>query len=483
LKLFTANKLTVKPLFTGSLLRASLEDQKYFAYLNERERVENNSFYKGVTKYDHIMVDEFQDINPLDLSLIKYISLRSRATMTLVGDDDQALFEWRAATPEYILNPEKYLSVSFSTYTLSVNYRSPANIVRMSQKLISLNTRREPKEIQPAKKEDAIIEVISTKGLEDELDKIYEIIDPLLKSADENKTVAILGRLKCQIIPYQIFLAANDIPFCAAEDLQVFLSDAFDKLISLLDIKARSEETRSKTSVASDMLSLCNLVLLYPLQKADEQKLRYFFLSKSFSSLLLAAEGMSQCELSVKTMNSGEIADRILKFINAETVSSTIKALAEGFESLQKHYAKAEDDIWHVDPPFASLGDFASRYGDRFDDFISDLIIAKDKLAVIPSDDDDSSEKWEIWKKPVHLMTAIRAKGKEFSTVVLLDVVDGVWPSKMAKSHVKKEAERRVFYVAVTRAKERMVMFVNRLFRGKPAVASQYIEELGLEWK
>jgi superfamily I DNA/RNA helicase len=294
---------------------------------------------------------------------------------------------------------------------------------------------------------------------------------------------AILGRLKCQIIPYQIFLAANDIPFCAAEDLQVFLSDAFDKLISLLDIKARSEETRSKTSVASDMLSLCNLVLLYPLQKADEQKLRYFFLSKSFSSLLLAAEGMSQCELSVKTMNSGEIADRILKFINAETVSSTIKALAEGFESLQKHYAKAEDDIWHVDPPFASLGDFASRYGDRFDDFISDLIIAKDKLAVIPSDDDDSSEKWEIWKKPVHLMTAIRAKGKEFSTVVLLDVVDGVWPSKMAKSHVKKEAERRVFYVAVTRAKERMVMFVNRLFRGKPAVASQYIEELGLEWK
>ncbi len=58
------------------------------------------------------MVDEFQDINPLDIALIKGIAQRHRATLTIVGDDDQAIFEWRGATPEYILHPEQYLGAS-----------------------------------------------------------------------------------------------------------------------------------------------------------------------------------------------------------------------------------------------------------------------------------------------------------------------------------------------------------------------------------
>lgn len=91
----------------------TLEDQKYVAYLDERQKLEEGKYLAGVTRYDHILVDKFQDINPLDLTLLKAIAERNRATITVAGDDDQAIFEWRGATPEYILDRAGSLGRSF----------------------------------------------------------------------------------------------------------------------------------------------------------------------------------------------------------------------------------------------------------------------------------------------------------------------------------------------------------------------------------
>ncbi len=78
-------------------------------------------------------------------------------------------------------------------------------------------------------------------------------------------------------------------------------------------------------------------------------------------------------------------------------------------------------------------------------------------------------------------MTALRAKGKEFDTVVLLDVVDGIWPHKKANQLLQlEEAERRVFYVAFTRAKQRVVMLIPTHFGDKETTISPYVQELGL---
>lgn len=78
----------------------TLEDQKYFAYLDERQKLDEGKYLSGSAGYNRILVDEFQDINPLDLALLKTIVQRNKANITIVGDDDQALFEWRGATPE-----------------------------------------------------------------------------------------------------------------------------------------------------------------------------------------------------------------------------------------------------------------------------------------------------------------------------------------------------------------------------------------------
>ena len=168
---------------TARLLEEStftFEDQKYWNYLDiEADAADGKTQTgpAGAARYDHIMVDEFQDINPLDMALIKAISQRHRATLTIVGDDDQAIFEWRGATPEYILHPEQYLGASFDDYHLQVNYRSPKNIVEHSQSLISNNKNRVSKRVKAAEGADtAEIEVKRTDSVSERLALVTDLV-------------------------------------------------------------------------------------------------------------------------------------------------------------------------------------------------------------------------------------------------------------------------------------------------------------------
>lgn len=158
-------------------------------------------------------------------------------------------------------------------------------------------------------------------------------------------------------------------------------------------------------------------------------------------------------------------------------MSTVIESIGEHFEGLKKYYPKSEDDIFYKEPPFLYLAEYASRYGENFDEFIKHLERAINSMS--KTVDDDSVDK--EMNNPVHLMTAFGAKGREFETTILLDVNDGVFPIKFAETDEEKEAERRIFYVASTRAKKRMLLLTVESILGKQVGPSPYIEEMGLE--
>jgi len=282
----------------------TLEDQKYVAYLDERQKVEERKYLTGAARYDHVLVDEFQDINPLDLALIKAIIARNRCTITIVGDDDQALFEWRGATPEYILEPARFFEFDFRTLTLETNYRSPANIVELSQRLIRHNTRRVEKTIRPHVASTASIEIRKTSDLNESMDCVYAEVKQFVGRGESPARVAIVGRKRSQIIPYQVFFASKDVSFCAAEDLQVFLSQAFERLLGLIDIKRRSEIRQMRGQVINDLLELCNLVKRYPLSKRDRQALRGHISRCAPSTLSAAVDALAEYRGPLKGENS-----------------------------------------------------------------------------------------------------------------------------------------------------------------------------------
>jgi DNA helicase-2/ATP-dependent DNA helicase PcrA len=466
----------------------TLEDQKYYAYLDERQKVEEGKFLSGAARYDHVLVDEFQDINPLDLALIKAIAERNRATVTVVGDDDQAIFEWRGTTPEYILNPDQFFGSRFLTHTLATNYRSPKNIVELSQKLIACNTRRVAKPTRAFRSDNAEIEIETVASLSEALDRVYAEVERAIGKGESPSRVAIIGRKRSQIIPYQVFFASKDVSFCAAEDLQVFLSETFDRLLRLLLMKERARtKGQSRFQVVEDLLELCNLVKRYPLNKTEKTGLKRHLQQHSPATMVAAIEALREYTGPLKGRNSDGMmslcmAEAVEEFIKASTVSDTLTKLGIHFEGLQVDLGKAEDDIFYTDPPFFQLAEYASRYDGDYARFVEDIERAKEQLAYVPPFDDDgeAATSAELWRRPLHLMTALRAKGKEFDSVILLDVNEGIWPSRNARSQEQREAERRVFYVAFTRARKKVLMLVSTHLGSKEAVVSPYMEELGL---
>ena len=310
----------------------TFEDQKYIAYLDERKNVESGRLLSGAASYDHIFVDEFQDINPLDLALIKAIAERNRATITIAGDDDQAIFEWRGATPEYILDPQSFLGGRFNTFTLGVNYRSPANIVRHSQNLIAHNVRRVQKNTEAASSINADIVIKETSDLTESLELVHDVVKDTIERGVSPSRVAVIGRKRSQIIPYQVYFASKGVSFCAAEDLQVFLSETFERILSLLDIKARSYSRTTTSKVISDILELCELVSRFPLSRNDRESLRRHLRVQNPNSLLEANTTLREYEGDLKGKNKDRktslaFADSVMTFMEATSVSGGNKCL------------------------------------------------------------------------------------------------------------------------------------------------------------
>jgi DNA helicase-2/ATP-dependent DNA helicase PcrA len=425
-------------------------------------------------------------VNCLDLRLLQSIAAVNKAELTVVGDDDQAIYEWRGASPEFILKPDDYVGSAFETHILSRNYRSPRNIVHLSQKLIRHNKRRVDKEIIPHSKVDAKLEVLKMASLSDTIDWVVAEVKAMLANPEIGK-VALIGRKRGQIIPYQIVFASHNIPFYAAEDLQVFLSAAFDEMKEILAIKARaSAGPILGIDSAQDLLRLCDKVKRFPLSKSDRAALLRHLQMERPKTLFAAVQQLLTYTGPLKGNNpdgriSAAFSQAIIALLQADTVAGSIRALSNNFEGLQKDYGKSTEDIFYTDPPFLHLGEFAERYGNDYSAFYEDIDRAIATLARIPDDDDSEQQKsTPEWKLPLHLMTAQRAKGKEFDAVILLDVNKDIWPSKLAETPDQLEQERRVFYVAMTRAKKRLVMLVNDSMLGSPALPSQYLSEMDL---
>ena len=457
----------------------TFEDQKYWNYLDLEAQAADGRTQPGPTgaaRYDHIMVDEFQDINPLDMVLIKAIAQWHRATLTIVGDDDQAIFEWRGATPEYILHPEKHLGVSFDDYHLQVNYRSPKNIVEHSQRLISNNKNRVSKQVRAVEGADtAEIEVKRTDSVSERL----ALVTDLVRNTVSPGKVAVISRLRRQLIPYQIYFASDGAPFNTAVDLDVFNSNAFDSLVNLLEVWERSENRQRVGRIVEDAILICDIIRRRPLSKRNRDYLSRHIRGSSPKSVTEAVATLKDYDgpkLSGKThLQLHEIAS---DFLAAKQVYGALRSISSGFDGLQFDRERAEEDIFYTAPPLEQLADICESEGFSAADLIDRIDAVKIQVQEYRDFDVDGNEDSgdALYERPLHLMTATRAKGKEFDTVILLDPVQGIWPYQRTKDLREMEAERRLFYVAFTRARRRVVM----LMSSEAGLISPFMEELEL---
>ena len=449
-------------------LTFTFEDQKYWNYLDLSEA----NPVPAPNRYHHILVDEFQDINPLDLGLIDLIVKVNSASLTIVGDDDQAIFEWRDASPDFILEPETHFGRNFTTHTLEVNYRSPRNIVYHSQKLISHNKRRVNKTIRglPAS-QDARIEIVPTGNIETELDFVTNIVRATMPGR-----AAVIGRMRSQLIPYEIHFASNEIEFETATDLDLFQNRAFSDITNMLEIRDNKDLQSYPAQAIKNAIAMCDLIRRRPFGRKDRENLTAYLNSMAPTTTEEATDAIISYPAKFSGKSSTRLYESATNFLNTESTAEALLCLGEEFDGLRYDLERAEAEIFYVDPPLQQLATLVDHRGWTGIQLAQMIQKAQSRIREFNSQSEDDDGPKELQQRPLHLMTATRSKGKEFETVVILGALDEVWPHRRTQTVAQMEAERRLFYVAFTRAKKQVVMLVGP----DQAPLSPFVHELEL---
>lgn len=451
----------------------TFEDQKYWAL---RELLMNDTSM-GSERYMHIMVDEFQDVNPIDVEMVKALREKNGAGLTIVGDDDQTIFEWRGATPNYILNPAKYFStqrhpLEFGTCHLSTNYRSPKNIVSHARRLIEHNKNRVSKKTMGQKEERATIVHVDGSNY-------FAVLREILSDVrnPDYKTVAVITRKRSHLIPYQVMLSRLGHGYYAAHDINVMLSDAFSDVIRILEIYDSLNKNMWKFNV-DDALVLLNSIRTYKLGKTKVQELIQKMQKHKYKTMHDFAKSLYSEHSDYKALFENRCSGygaKLLGFMKTGDIAGTLLYMGENFNGLKKSFDRAVDDIYFADPPIDELAAFGSAYKKSYAKFCRHLRMAQENLKAIEESIGSSTEKAvkKASAEKLHLMTGLRTKGKEYDVVYVLHSEPDVWPNKLACKEGFEEGERRLFYVVMTRAKKKLC-FVYKV------TPSEYLREAAL---
>jgi DNA helicase II / ATP-dependent DNA helicase PcrA len=452
----------------------TLEDQKYWA-LNQLATQNASQQWLHNKQFSYVLVDEFQDINILDLFLIAQIVHLTKASLIIVGDDDQCIYEWRGCISLFIQQPDVFFQsitggAGFKSVLLERNYRCPRNIVVHSRHLINHNHRRISKEMCPVRTDNANIRIVPLPAAYMTINVVDELVGFLAEKHPKH-SVAIVGRKKCQLIPIQILLTRRGTKFSIDTDLNIFEGNAFQEFRKFLELPGAYTASRAYSRNVEDLLLLLKRTHRYPVSKREHQEVQKWLNAKKPRSLQEAVQLFANYPGKLKGgyVAPSDVTSKLQSFLSSNSVVACLHIASHVFKGFQKDFVKSKEDIFYSDPPFSHLADLAVNYGSDFGSFLYDIDRAIERAA---SRDPRGAK--------IELMTALRTKGREFDTVIVLDVNDGIWPNKLSQDAGRLEEERRLFYVTITRTKNNLLLFESGRVQGQQMSESPFLQEMQL---
>lgn len=428
-------------------------------------------------KYKYILVDEYQDTNILQYKIVKILSSKYKF-ITACGDDDQGIYSFRGATIENILRFENDFP-GCKTVILDKNYRSTQTIINAAAYLIQNNKYRKSKIMRAVnlRKENIIIN--SSNNPDDEAKFVYDtVMDNLFKNGVKYKDIAVLYRnnflsrnieeiFRFKGVPYNIKGGYNFYDREEIKDIISYLMVFFNPKDDISLLRIINTPTRgigiNLVRKINEFSKKTGLTIIDILKLAFETKDKF----EPFSS----KEIIKLSEL-YKIINN--YRDNITKSKNfPDKINEFIREINYK-EYLQKHTeANNFEKKWdNVESFINSIYGFKKREPNKnFYEFIEKLIYLKQGM------DQDDEE-----KNSVNLLTIHTAKGLEFKIVIIIGVEEGIIPSSRALVEHQIEEERRLFYVGMTRAKEKLYLSFceNREKYGKKyeVFPSRFLDEI-----
>ena len=409
-------------------------------------------------RYQYILVDEFQDINFLQYNIIKLMAGKKQ-NITVVGDDDQSIYRFRGARPEIMLGFERDFR-NVSKVFLDINFRSTTQIVDASTKLISFNSKRFPKTFEANNGSGAPVSVIEFKNPFAEVNSIIKDIKEYIKAEQDINNIAVLYRTNLSPRLLIERMMKNNIPFTIRDSIPNLFEHWVSKdIISYIKLAINLGNK-------NDLLRISNKPNRYisrdslSSSKANIETLFDYYDDKSY--------------MIKRTIELREHL-RTIKNLKPATALRYIRNVV-GYDEYIEEYCDMNgiesDDCYTVLGDLENSASEFNTFSDWFvhmEEYKEELIEARKK-----SNEDDIG---------VRLMTFHSSKGLEFDIVYIIDVNEGSIPYKKAKGADEIEEERRMFYVAMTRARHKLFICYCKENFGKSIGKSDFIVELSSKVK
>ena len=417
-------------------------------------------------RFQYIHVDEFQDVGNIEYRLVKLMS--DKAITCVVGDPDQTIYSFRGANVNYILDFDKDFKPC-KTIVLNQNYRSTGNILNISNCLIRKNKNRLEKELFTEATGGGEVIHYTAKNEQDEAEYICSEIEKIINDVDgvNYRNFAILYRANYLSRTIEQCLISHGIDYRIFGGLKFFSRKEIKDALSYLQLVCNSEDLAferiinvpsrgigKKTMENIQAVARNNNVSLYEALTLFSDQIKLSSKAKKEIRILVAAiEKAKQSNLPLHEM-----------FENLMNDIGYIEMLNKNLE---------ENRIDNIHELQRSIYEFESQNPDlaTIENYLQEIALYTD------SDDNDDSQY-------VSLMTIHMAKGLEFDYVFVLGLSEGIFPSFRALSESDEgiEEERRLAYVAFTRAKKQLYLTDSEGFSfvtDSPKISSRFVEEIG----
>ena len=432
-------------------------------------------------RFDSVLVDEVQDLTPVQFLMLRLLSLPLN-NLFAVGDDDQMINTFTGADPENIRSFQRWYPGA-AIHTLGANYRCRPDIVTRSASVISHNVDRFDKPIRPVQSQAEpgrdTIRVIACPSLEAETDAVVRTIRQWRKRGYGYGEMAVLVRVQSIAAPLQSALKEADLPFDPIDADALFQSHAGRTLGAYFDVIARDE--------GADPLSWA-LSLSFPSRRLSNEQLRkaaalgHRFFERTDSLPVDVIANVAAYRKSIEILRSvyaspdrspTEFLDELLErtglgayYMKQEENSRQRMAAsaAESIDAIRQIAARHACKSAFVDAYLGSMtSEAAADQMDRHHPGASRAESAGNAESGSEAESagilvDASRDGDRITVTTIH-----RSKGDEYKAVILFHVVEDILPHRrMTGSEAGVEEERRVFYVALTRAEERLCITTQR---------------------
>lgn len=386
--------------------------------------------------FQHILVDEYQDTNPIQAAIVDELA-SYHGNLTVVGDDAQSIYRFRGADCAHILEfPQRYSKCQ--TFYLRKNYRSVPEILSIGNRVITHNENQFEKQLEAVRSSGAHPRVVMAEDSMTEAHWVAKQIVKLQRKGRSLNDMAILYRIHSHSLELQIALQQHGVPFVVRSGLRFFEQAHIKDMISWLRILFNSKDMLAWQRVLSIFKGIGASTISKIIKHLEANEWDWEALDDKAWRKSISARARKSVEWLVRMIEEASLPD------NIKNPGTLIRLFFE--QEYEEYLAHSYDDAAKRGEDLIEFAAFASVYN-SLDRFLSDMMLQTD----IESNSEDN----EVPDEAVVLSTVHQAKGLEWDVVFCLNLVEGSFPFFLAfQEEGGLEEERRLFYVATTRAKE-----------------------------